>query len=543
MRIAAAVFTTALLSCVLIGGCGGGGTTTPTGPTTPTLAFAAIPTQTYGAAPFAVSASSASGGAVTYSVTSGPATISGATVTLTGIGSVALGASQVASGNYTAATAATTFTVNAETPTLTFAAIATQTFGNAPFTVSASSASSGAITYSVTSGPATISGATVTLTGSGTVDLQASQAASGNYAATTATTSFTVSAGAAAAPSITTSTSNGAQNGAVIVSMSTTTPNATIYYTLDSTTPTTSSQIYVAPILISSDISVNAIAVAAGFGDSAVATQAFSASIPSGTLVWSDEFANSGTTDASPNPAIWTYDTGNSGFGNNELENYCAWGSTTAPCNPSSPNAFVASGGGLNIVAQQPSTGVYTSARMKTEGLFSFQYGRIEAKIKVPESQGMWPAFWMLGNNINTDPWPACGELDIMEHIDGADTPFGGPGGGGAAPGYDWAQSSIHGPNLNAGNPYTTSGFSAAAWHTYGMIWSKGQIEYYVDSPSNVYETFTPSSPGGGTWPFDQGPQFLLLNLAVGGSWPGNPDSTSVFPGPMLVEYVRIYAN
>jgi beta-glucanase (GH16 family) len=373
------------------------------------------------------------------------------------------------------------------------------------------------------------------------VDLQASQAASGNYASATATTSFTVSAAAAATPTITTSTTNGAQNGAVIVSLASTTANATIYYTLDGTTPTASSQIYVAPILVSSDITVNAIAVKSGFSNSSVATQAFTPGISSGMLVWSDEFSNSGAGPAQPNPATWTYDVGTDCCGNNELETYCAWASTTGPCNPANPNAYLGTDNYLHIVAEQPTAGTatYTSGRLKSEGLFSFMYGRIEARIMVPESQGMWPAFWMLGNNINTNPWPACGELDIMEHIDGNNTPFGG--GTGTGPGYDWTQSSIHGTNLNGGTPYTTSGFSAAAWHTYGMIWTKGQIQYYVDSPSNIYETFTPTSPGGGTWPFDQGPQFILLNLAVGGSWPGNPNSTTVFPSQMLVDYVRIY--
>ena len=96
--------------------------------------------------------------------------------------------------------------------------------------------------------------------------------------------------------------------------------------------------------------------------------------------------------------------------------------------------------------------------------------------------------------------------------------------------------------NGNGGVPYTTSGFSAASWHTYGMIWSKGQIQFYVDSPSNIYETFT-STTQAGTWPFDQGPEFVILNLAVGGTWPGSPNTTTVFPSTMLVDYVRIYAN
>ena len=158
----------------------------------PTLAFAPIAAQTYGNAPFPVSATSASAGAVTYSVVSGPATVSGSTVTLTGNGTVVLAANQVANGNYAAATASTTISVGAETPTLSFAPIPAETYGNAPFTVSATSASSGAVTYSVVSGPATISGSTVTLTGSGPVVLSASQAASGGYAAATATANFTV---------------------------------------------------------------------------------------------------------------------------------------------------------------------------------------------------------------------------------------------------------------------------------------------------------------------------------------------------------------
>ncbi len=353
----------------------------------------------------------------------------------------------------------------------------------------------------------------------------------GGGASTTTTTTTTPPPVTAATPTITTTAALG---GAVVATIADATSGSTIYYTLDGSTPTTSSQVYQAPFLVASNLTVNAIAAASGDTTSAVATKAFAPGIASGTLVWSDEFSNSGTANAQPNPLVWTYETGNnSGWGNSELENYCAWGSNTSPCNSANPNSFVAPGGGLNIVAEQPSTGVYTSARMKTQGLFSFMYGRIEAKIWVPESQGMWPAFWALGSNITADPWPACGELDIMEHIDGANP---------ESLGYDWTQSSVHGTGLNGGTPYHPSGFTAAAWHTYGMIWTKGQVQFYVDDPTNPYETFTPATQGG-TWPFDQGPQFILLNLAVGGSWPGNPDSTTVFPGTMKVDYVRIYSN
>ncbi len=353
----------------------------------------------------------------------------------------------------------------------------------------------------------------------------------------------------AAAPTISTSTSNGAQNGAVIVSLASATSGATIYYTIDGSTPTMSSTQYIAPFLVASNLTVNAIATASGDTNSSVTTQAFSANIASGTLVWSDEFANSGSSNAEPNPAIWTYDTGYQCCGNNEQETYCAWGSTTSPCNPQSPNAFIAPGGGLNIVAESPTIAVYTSARLKSQGLFSFQYGRIEAQMTLPESQGMWPAFWMLGNSIATINWPACGELDIMEHIDGSNTPFGGPGTG-AAPGYDWIAGSVHGGASSSSEEsgserYTTNGFSAAATHTYGMIWTKGEIQYYVDSPSNIYATYksTDSTWSPTPWPFDSGPEFILLNLAVGGDWPGNVDSTTVFPSTMQVQYVRIYAN
>ena len=335
-----------------------------------------------------------------------------------------------------------------------------------------------------------------------------------------------------------------AQNGAVVVTLSDSTSGAIIYYTTDGSTPTNTSPRYFAPFLVASNLTVNAMADAPPLLNSPVATQAFAANIASGTLVWSDEFSNSGTTSAEPNPSTWTYDTGTDCCGNNELETYCNWGSTAAPCNPTSPNAYVGTDGYLHVVALNPSANVYTSARLKSQGLFTFQYGRIEARMMLPESQGMWPAFWMLGSNITVTPWPTCGETDIMEHIDGSNPP---PYVGAAPPGYDWIAGSVHGgasssSEVNGSQTYHPSGFSAAAWHTYGMIWSKGQVQYYVDDPTNIYATFNTSNFSG-TWPFDQGPMFIILNLAVGGSWPGNPDATTVFPSSMLVDYVRIYTN
>jgi len=336
-----------------------------------------------------------------------------------------------------------------------------------------------------------------------------------------------------ATPSITTVA---AQNGAVIVSLTSNATGATILYTLDGSLPdqySSKTLTYEAPFLVASNLTVKAVAIAPGDAASDATSQSFTPNISSGTLVWSDEFSNSGVTNTQPNPATWTYDTGNSGFGNSELENYCSWGSTASPCNPANPNAYVGTDGALHILAEQPSAGIYTSARLKSQGLFSFQYGRIEARMMLPESQGMWPAFWLLGDSIVTLNWPACGELDVMEHINGSNP---------ANEGYDWVQGSVHGTNLNGGIQYHPAGFSATAWHTYGMIWTSGQIQYYVDSPTNVYATFTPTTQTG-TWPFDSGPEFILLNLAVGGSWPGSPNATTVFPSQMMVDYVRIYTN
>jgi beta-glucanase (GH16 family) len=342
-----------------------------------------------------------------------------------------------------------------------------------------------------------------------------------------------------AAPAISTSTQNGAQNGAVIVSLASTTGGAKVYYTLDGSTPTASSQPYLAPFLVASNLTLNAIAINAN-GPSTVTSQTFAPNIPSGTLVWSDEFTNTTGAPAQPNPAIWTYDTGGGGFGNQELETYCAWGSNTSPCSTANPSEYIGTGGSLYIVAQQPSAGVYTSARLKTQGLFSFQYGRIEFSAAVPEAQGFWPANWLLGNNITTVNWPACGEQDVLERVNAAGTP-------------DWNEGSIHGTGFTGGSGLGTTynfptGETASTFHTYGMIWSPGSVSYYVDDSTQPYVTYTPASltplNDGAVWPFDAGQtNFILLNLAIGGDYPGNPDSSTPFPSQMVVQYVRIYTN
>ena len=338
-----------------------------------------------------------------------------------------------------------------------------------------------------------------------------------------------------------------ALNGAVIAALTTTTPGAKIYYTLDGSTPTTASQIYQAPFLVASNLTVKAIATNPAKAESAALTQAFSPHIARGTLVWSDEFNYPGAGGGQPNPHTWTYDTGHDGFGNHEQETYCAWNSNASPCSASESSATIGVEGHLHVVARQISPGVFTSARLKSQGLFSFMYGRIEARMKLPESQGMWPAFWMLGNNIATIDWPSCGELDIMEHIDGSKPPDTG---GGPVAGYDWIAGSVHGgpsgsAEINGTERYHPAGFSAADWHTYGMIWMKGEVQYYVDDAAKPYATFKATDPQwtNHSWPFDAGPQFILLNLAIGGDWPGNVDGTTVLPSEMLVDYVRIYAN
>jgi beta-glucanase (GH16 family) len=333
-----------------------------------------------------------------------------------------------------------------------------------------------------------------------------------------------------------------AQNGAVIVSLASATAGTAIFYTVDGSAPSPSSQQYLAPFLVASNLTLKAIAVSGASSTltvSTVTTQSFAPNIPPGTLVWSDEFTNSTGAPAQPDPGVWTYDTGNSGFGNNELENYCTWGSSTSPCSAANPSEFVGTDGYLHIEAQQPSPGVYTSARLKSQGLFSFQYGRFEVRAQVPEAQGFWPAAWLMGNNIATVSWPACGEQDVLERVNAPLTP-------------DWNEGSIHGTGFTGGTGLGAvynfpSGETAAGWHIYGMIWSPGSVAYYIDDYTHPYVIFTTSSISGfsgAVWPFDAGQSnFILLNLAIGGDFPGPPDGSTPFPSEMLIDYVRVYTN
>jgi beta-glucanase (GH16 family) len=241
-------------------------------------------------------------------------------------------------------------------------------------------------------------------------------------------------------------------------------------------------------------------------------------------LVWSDEFngANGSPVDSSK----WVYDTGGGGWGNNELEYYT-----------SRPQNSYQEGGNLVIkVLSEKYTGAdgvtrnYTSARLKTQEKFAQTYGRFEGRIKIPRGQGIWPAFWMLGADINKTPWPDCGEIDIMENIGKEPTLVHGTIHG---PGYSGAKG------ISAPFEFQPPRVFADDFHIYAVEWEPKVIRFYVDN--SLYATRTPADlPEGTKWAYDH-PFFLLLNVAVGGGWPGNPDATSSFPQTMLVDYVRVY--
>ncbi len=238
------------------------------------------------------------------------------------------------------------------------------------------------------------------------------------------------------------------------------------------------------------------------------------------TLVWADEFDQ--PNGSSPNSSKWNYDIGASGWGNNEWQYYTA-----------RTNNVRVEDGKLVIEAKQENyNGAnYTSARLKTQGKASWTYGRIEARIQIPRGQGIWPAFWMLGTNITSVGWPNCGEIDILENIGREPTIIHG---------------TIHGPGYSGGNSigggYSLPGNPAFAddFHVYAVEWTTNMIKWFVDG--HQYFTATPASlPGGSSWVFTQ-PEFIILNVAVGGNWPGYPDATTVFPQRMTVDYVRVYA-
>jgi beta-glucanase (GH16 family) len=233
-------------------------------------------------------------------------------------------------------------------------------------------------------------------------------------------------------------------------------------------------------------------------------------------LVWSDEFNEAAGT--LPNPSNWTFDIGRGqdGWGNQELQSY-----TNSPANVSTDGQ-----GNLEITALQSGTG-FTSARIKTQGLFEQQYGRFEARIKTPYGPGIWPAFWMLGSNFDEVSWPQCGEIDIMELRGQEPNKIAG---------------SIHGPGYSGGNPISKSYMLTnrrfdAEFHIFAIEWSREKIDFFVDD--FLYQRIM-RRDAPGEWVFDQ-PFFMILNVAVGGNYVGFPTSQTPFPQKMIIDYVRVY--
>ena len=237
-------------------------------------------------------------------------------------------------------------------------------------------------------------------------------------------------------------------------------------------------------------------------------------------LVWQDEF----NVDGAPDTALWNYDIGNGtdqgipGWGNNELQYYT-----------DRPENVIVEDGMLKITAISESFmgSPYTSARILTKGKYAKKYGRFEARMKLPWGQGYWPAFWLLGNNIDQVNWPNCGEIDIMENRGSEPTIISG---------------AVHGPGYSGGNAVLKSYDFVddridTGFHNYGIEWGPDYINFYVDDV--LYNQITPEDVDG-DWVFDK-PFYILINLAVGGNFGGPPNANTVFPQTMLVDYVRVY--
>jgi beta-glucanase (GH16 family) len=243
---------------------------------------------------------------------------------------------------------------------------------------------------------------------------------------------------------------------------------------------------------------------------------------PGGTwrLTWSDEF--DGAADTAPDRAKWKYDVGGDGWGNEQLE------FDTDQVR----NAHLDGQGHLVITALREAYGgrQYTSARIRTQGLLDQRYGRFEARLKLPQGAGLWPAFWMLGSNLAAAGWPGCGELDIMEQR-------------GSEPAV--IHGSAHGPGYAGANPktarYEGRGAFVDEFHDYAVEWSPGEVHWFVDD-HHYHALRAVDLPAGQRWVFDDTSMFLILNLAVGGRFAGEVDDR-VFPQALIVDHVRAYEN
>jgi beta-glucanase (GH16 family) len=253
----------------------------------------------------------------------------------------------------------------------------------------------------------------------------------------------------------------------------------------------------------------------------------YSPSGPNGNwvLTWDDEFT--GPNGSSPDLAKWVMESGGNGWGNEELEYY-----TPRPKNLRLEN------GNLEVEAIKEEfkgpdgvTRRYSSGRITSQGRFSQVYGRFEARIRIPSGQGVWPAFWLLGDNFSSIGWPGCGEIDIMESVDVEKSKIRG---------------SLHGPGYSATESVTSrytlpQGRFSDGFHIFAVEWEPQVIRYYADD--ELYATTTPADlPKGARWVYDH-PFFIVLNLAVGGNLPATPDTATEFPQRMLVDYVRVYSR
>jgi beta-glucanase (GH16 family) len=351
---------------------------------------------------------------------------------------------------------------------------------------------------------------------------------------------------------------------------------------------------------------------------------------PQGAVTWVPQWCEefNATTAGAPDTTVWSFDLGNGGFGNNEIETYCGpaeYSGNPSDCpttfSTSTSNAYVDGSGHLviqaintpnsansippplfnpkmriwmpiaivgflvslvvvpfthirrrnflyvcTLVAALILTGAATwscgggsggptgptlpppnngstwfSARMKTEGLENFRYGRIEASIQLPDTanQGLWPAFWSLGSDINTSPWPACGEVDFMEVW--SSQVLNGPGPAGNRTTVHTALTGGDGLQPNGVYTFPSGQANDTAFHTYGTIWSANMMQFYIDNPLQPYYIATPSNlPSGDTWAFNAN-LFLVTNIAVGGTLGGTPSSSTTNPAPMMFDYIRQY--
>ncbi len=260
-------------------------------------------------------------------------------------------------------------------------------------------------------------------------------------------------------------------------------------------------------------------AAATALGVAPTLGTATTAQAATGDVVWSQDF--DGAVGSAPDRSVWTNETGSGGWGNNELETYT----------DSRSNSALDGQGNLVITAKREADGSYTSARLTTQGKYTPQYGRVEARIQIPRGQGIWPAFWMLGADLPQSGWPGAGEIDVMENVGNEPATVHG---------------TVHGPGYSGGQGISTpyqhpQGWSFAdTFHTFAVDWKPGSITWSVDGVA--YRTVTPADTNGNPWVFDK-PFFIVLNLAVGGNWPGYPDASTTFPQQMKVDYVRVIDN